>query len=336
VGKTYTLYFIRFRLTAILCGFLAVFSIVSDASADTQMAVIGDAGRTTPSSRLVRESIAKSGIQRLVLPGDNLYSGSYQSVWNPWISARLSFDVVAIGNHNGGYRQETAFFSMPSEYYAKVIDGARFLVLNSDNESTAAAQANWLNTELRSAREPLVFVVYHHPSYTISTFHNWEEKAVFQRALRPVIWANRAKITALLVGHDHVATMLNSIRKAWASVHYVSDAFATVLMKNYTIKQLLLADFDDKLRELKLPSGRNASTKAFDNLTNSVYIGSVANKIISHCPGISESAAKIILTQTTPGNLANMQLSDIKKLKKGKTSLGKTAEKLYAFINNKQ
>ena len=107
-------------------------------------------------------------------------------------------------------------------------------------------------------------------------------------------------------------------------------------MKNYTIKQLLLADFDDKLRELKLPSGRNASTKAFDNLTNSVYIGSITNKIISHCPGISESAAKIILTQTTPGNLANMQLSDIKKLKKGKTSLGKTAEKLYAFINNKQ
>lgn len=128
--------------------------------------------------------------------------------------------------------------------------------------------------------------------------------------------------------------MENSIRKAWQTVHFVSDAFATVLMKKYKIKNMLLCDYDDELTKLKLPSGRTPSSVAFDNLKNSIYIGSITEKIISNCPGISLASAKIILTQTTPGNLAIMSLNDMKKLKKGKTNLGKNADKLYNFINN--
>lgn len=197
------------KFSAWILGLITAFVVAGQAFADSHLAIIADAGKTNASSKSVRESIIRAGVNQLILPGDNLYSGSYQSVWTPWKNASLTFDVVAIGNHNGGYRQEMSFFSMPGEYYSKVIDGARFIVLNSDNAATGTAQAQWLSSELRNATERLIFLVYHHPSYTISSFHDWTEKAAFQRAVRPVIWANRSKITALLVGHDHLATLLH-------------------------------------------------------------------------------------------------------------------------------
>lgn len=174
-----------------------------------EFAIIGDAGKTTSNSKKVRDSIIRQGVSELILPGDNLYSSTYQSVWQPWTSAGMNYSIVAIGNHNGGYKSEMAFFQMPSEFYTKVIDGARFIVLNSDNNNTGSQQAAWLEQELSNSTEELVFLVYHHPSYTISKFHTWQEKAQFQKSIRPIIWKYRSKITALIVGHDHLASILH-------------------------------------------------------------------------------------------------------------------------------
>jgi hypothetical protein len=176
---------------------------------ETGLAVIGDAGRTNTNSQMVRDSILRNGVKNSVLPGDNLYSGTYPKVWSPWSTAGINFDVVAIGNHNGGYAKEVAFFGMPSEYFTKVIDGAKFIVLNSDNNNTGAVQAKWLETELSAATEKIIFLVYHHPTYTVSKFHVWTEKSKFQTAIRPIIWKYRSKITALMVGHDHLASIIH-------------------------------------------------------------------------------------------------------------------------------
>jgi predicted phosphodiesterase len=176
--------------------------------ADTELAVIGDAGRANSNTRTVMASLQRAGVTRLVLPGDNLYSGTYSQVWDSWRTAGFTFDAVAIGNHHGGYAEEMRYFGMPSEYHSRVIGGARFLILNSDNDRSAAAQATWLDQELTAATESLVFLVFHHPSYSVSRFHRWEEKPNFQRAIRPVFWRHRSKITALLVGHDHLATLI--------------------------------------------------------------------------------------------------------------------------------
>jgi hypothetical protein len=101
-----------------------------------------------------------------------------------------------------------AFFRMPGEYFSKVYPGiARFIVLNSDNNSTGSTQASFLDSELTAATEPFVFLVYHHPTYTLSHFHGWKDKKKFQQAIRPVLWRHRAKITALLLGHDHLALL---------------------------------------------------------------------------------------------------------------------------------
>ena len=63
------------------------------------------------------------------------------------MSTNKTYDVVAIGNHNGGYKQEMQYFQMPAEQYSTVIDQARFIVLNSDNDSSGPAQAQWLDRE---------------------------------------------------------------------------------------------------------------------------------------------------------------------------------------------
>lgn len=172
-------------------------------------AIIADSGKTTSNSKKVRDSIVRNKISQLIMPGDNLYSSSYQNVWSPWQSVGMTFDLVAIGNHNSGYNNEVSFFKMPGEYYTKVIDGARFIVLNSDNTQTATSQIIWLDQVLSQSTESLVFLIYHHPTYTISQVHTWQEKANFQTSLRPILWKFRSKITALLLGHDHLASILH-------------------------------------------------------------------------------------------------------------------------------
>ncbi len=194
---------LRLRVLAPLClSFFASLAAVNVQAATQSFAVIGDAGRTNSNSASVRSSIARSGIQDLVLPGDNLYSGSYENVWRPW--SDFKFSVVAIGNHNNGYQNEINFFAMPSEYYAKTFPGGlRFLVLNSDNTKNVTEQMNWLEGELQKDAV-MTFLVWHHPPYTLTSVHNWQEKARFQTAARALMKEYSNKITAVLLGHDHM------------------------------------------------------------------------------------------------------------------------------------
>ena len=169
-----------------------------------------DAGRWNANSEATRDSMLKLHVHRLVMAGDNIYEPhkSYAEAWKHWTEKGFTFDVVAIGNHTLGYGAEIDFFKMPSEYYAKVYPGIRFLVLNSDNTKNVKEQLHWLEGELKSAREPLVFVVLHHPTYTISTQgHLWTEKKVLQEGLRKLLHEHRSHVTALIAGHDHLAVL---------------------------------------------------------------------------------------------------------------------------------
>lgn len=178
----------------------------SSFSANFTLGFIADGGKLTSKAKSVRESMARKGELRLVMAGDNLYSSDYRTVWADWIAAGFSFDVTAIGNHNDGYANEMAFFKMPGEFFSKVYSSyARFIVLNSDNNGNVKEQMDFLEQELKTAKEKMVFLVYHHPSYTLSHFHKWQEKRDFQLAIRPLLFKYRSKITAVLAGHDHLA-----------------------------------------------------------------------------------------------------------------------------------
>lgn len=172
-------------------------------AANLSFAIIGDAGKITSSAKSVQSSIRRAGVQNLILPGDNLYESTYENVWKSW--SGLDFSVVAIGNHNGGYKKEIDFFKMPSEYYSQEFAGGlRFLVLNSDNTKNVASQMKWLEGELQK-EAPMTFLVWHHPSYTFTSAHKWEEKAQFQIAARSLMHRYSTNITAVLFGHDHIA-----------------------------------------------------------------------------------------------------------------------------------
>jgi 3',5'-cyclic AMP phosphodiesterase CpdA len=172
-------------------------------------AVIGDAGQWNKRSESVRDSILASNVRRLILPGDNIYdlTKTYEQVWSPWSSKGLEFDVVAIGNHRKSYQEEVEFFKMPGEYFEKISGNLRFLVLNSDNTKNVDAQITWLSEKMAEPSPLFTIVVFHHPPATISRFHSWQEKENFQKKLRPILIANSAKINAILVGHDHQASL---------------------------------------------------------------------------------------------------------------------------------
>jgi hypothetical protein len=189
-----------------LVVFFCLFSSISFA---TGMAIMGDAGKAGKALNNLKASLLKENVTSVIMPGDNLYSGTYDSVWNDWKKRGINFDVVAIGNHNDGYAAEIKYFQMPGEFYSVVKQGARFIVLNSDNTLNVSAQFTWLRKEMTRIKESLIFITYHHPTFTISKSHTWTEKREFQLQMRDFLNQYHNRITALFLGHDHVSEFLN-------------------------------------------------------------------------------------------------------------------------------
>src|SRR5687767_3277637 len=103
-------------VAAVLLSIL--FTSFSALAAISSYAVIGDAGMWNENSKMVRDSIYRSSVKDLILPGDNLYNGKdYDTAWAPWKKLGLNFAFVAIGNHNASYRSEIRYFKMPGEHY---------------------------------------------------------------------------------------------------------------------------------------------------------------------------------------------------------------------------
>lgn len=172
------------------------------------IAIMGDSGEAGSEMNALKESVLNEQALSILMPGDNLYKGTYASVWNGWKKSGFNFDIVAIGNHNGGYKNEIEYFNMPAEYYSVKKDGARFIVLNSDNERNVTEQMTWLKNELDQANENLIFITFHHPTFTITKSHTWTEKKIFQLQMRQVLKQYSSKISALILGHDHVSEFM--------------------------------------------------------------------------------------------------------------------------------
>ena len=176
-------------------------------AAQYEFGVIADAGNWNKNTVQVRDAMLRGNVLNLVMAGDNLYEGnSYSAMWDPWLTQGFWFDVTAIGNHNLSYQDEIEYFDMPAEYYSKAYGNAvRFIVLNSDNEKNVNEQMKFLEAELIASQEPFIFLMYHHPTFSLSHLHSWKEKKEFQKAIRPLLKRYRSKITSLILGHDHLA-----------------------------------------------------------------------------------------------------------------------------------
>jgi predicted phosphodiesterase len=193
-----------------LALFLFAFAISQICSASTfaRMAVMGDSGEVSRQLRALKASLQSQHVSSMIMPGDNLYSGTYEKVWDDWKKTGFKFDVVAIGNHNGGYAKEVKYFGMGGEFYSTVKNGVRFLVLNSDNKNNVDSQFQWLEKEIQSANEELIFLVYHHPTFTISKFHSWTEKRAFQTRMRKFYRDFGSRLAGVIIGHDHQSSFI--------------------------------------------------------------------------------------------------------------------------------
>ncbi len=192
-------------------SFLLVLLFTSCVTAQNlQFALVGDAGRLNDNSKILRESLKSYKNFDLVMPGDNLYAGTYESVWNPWIQDGFRFPVVALGNHNQSYMAEIAFFKMPGEYFSKkyLNDQIQYIVLNSDNTKNVSEQMTWFEKEISTSTSQQIYIMFHHPSRTVAS-HQWTEKKAFHQKLLPIVNKYRSKISALIIGHDHIAGLLH-------------------------------------------------------------------------------------------------------------------------------
>jgi hypothetical protein len=152
--------------------------------------------------------------------GDFVDEGTKEEQWQQFfeIEGPLLRDNVlypALGNHDRQGRGRTAdayrsWFSVPENspdperYYAFTYGASRFLVLDSNLYSFALTdQTAWIEKELAAARDDRrvrhIFVVMHHPPYSISLHGG-------QRDLRER-WTplfEKYGVAAVFSGHDHV------------------------------------------------------------------------------------------------------------------------------------
>lgn len=175
-----------------------------------QFGIIGDCGWLPQQTEALRQSLISHKISHLILPGDNLYNTNlnYNKIWDIWKKQGFVFDLVAIGNHNLSYDSEMTYFKMKNEFYKKEIRNNSFYILNSDNIESVDEQLQWLENSLRNDPNPHIFLIYHHPTFTVSTNHKWQEKLTFQLKMRSLLKHYANRISSVIVGHDHISSMI--------------------------------------------------------------------------------------------------------------------------------
>lgn len=200
----------KFQNRGGMCGVVLLFC--SLANAGSSFAVLGDTGKWNSNAQMVLAAILKTKIRNLILPGDNIYDTekTYSEIWNPWTQAGFVFEMVALGNHTRGYAEEVAFFKMPGEYFSKVVDDVRFVVINSDDRVHFEKQGKWLEDQIKTSKEKMLFIVLHHPPYTATQFHNWKEREKVLTSVRLFLSRYPEKITGVIAGHDHIAALMTA------------------------------------------------------------------------------------------------------------------------------
>ncbi|MEZ4404330.1 MAG: metallophosphoesterase [Kofleriaceae bacterium] len=181
--------------------------------------VYGDTRSSMDAHRRVVERIRTEVPDFLLGTGDMVDDGAQASQWQSFfdVEGPLLADNVfypALGNHDrqGRARSADAYrqrFALPSDgpdperVYAFTYGPARFVVLDSNSSAFALTdQTAWLERELAAARQVpairQIFVVMHHPPYSISIHGG-------QRDLRDR-WTplfEKYAVDAVFSGHDH-------------------------------------------------------------------------------------------------------------------------------------
>lgn len=150
-------------------------------------------------------------IKFALLGGDLTDKGHDVDEWGEFLDAATAvFSQIpampTMGNHDGLMYQK--FFALPDngpagldqEFYSFDYGNAHFVVLNSNNNTNAAAK-QWLQQDLEATNKKWKFVVFHHPAYPATFDYKGIDKSICENWV-PILEQNG--VDMVFVGHQHV------------------------------------------------------------------------------------------------------------------------------------
>ena len=175
-----------------------------------KFAAIGDNGTGSTAQYEVAAQMntwrARFPFDIVIMLGDNLYGSQrpqdfvdkFENPYKPLLDAGVKF-YAALGNHDNQTNRFYKPWNMNGErYYAYSRKNVKFFVLDSDYMDPK--QLQWLDTELRSARDGWKIVYFHHPLYSSGGRHGSEVD--LRVTLEPLFL--KYGVNVVYSGHDHI------------------------------------------------------------------------------------------------------------------------------------
>jgi hypothetical protein len=179
----------------------------------------------------------------VIMLGDNLYGSQepqdfvtkFETPYKPLLDAGVKF-YAALGNHDNQSNRFYKPWNMDGErYYSYSKKNAKFFVLDSDYIDPK--QLQWIEQELKNAREDWKICYFHHPLYSSGGRHGSE---VDLRVILEPLFIKYG-VNVVYSGHDHIYERL----KPQHGVYYFVSGSAGQLRKGDLKKSgLTAAGFD--------------------------------------------------------------------------------------------
>ena len=179
----------------------------------------------------------------VIMLGDNLYGSQgpgdfvqkFERPYKTLLDAGVKF-YASLGNHDKTSNDSYRLFNMGGErYYTYARGNVRFFVI--DSNFLDPPQLAWLESALRSAREPWKIAYFHHPLYSDGGRHGSEVE--LRVRLEPIFI--RYGVNVVYSGHDHIYERL----KPQNGIHYfVSGAGGELRQGDLKRSAMTAAGFD--------------------------------------------------------------------------------------------
>ena len=149
---------------------------------------------------------ARFPFDMVIMLGDNMYGTQrpedfvekFERPYKPLLDAGVKF-YAALGNHDNQTNRFYKPWNMNGErYYAYSKKNVKFFVLDSDYMDPK--QLQWLDTELKNARDDWKIVYFHHPLYSSGGRHGSEVD--LRVTLEPLFV--KYGVNVVYSGHDHI------------------------------------------------------------------------------------------------------------------------------------
>jgi hypothetical protein len=149
---------------------------------------------------------AKFPFDMVIMLGDNIYGSQqprdfvdkFENPYKPLLDAGVKF-YAALGNHDNQTNRFYKLWNMNGErYYSFSKKNVKFFALDSDYMDPK--QLQWIENELKSAREDWKIVYFHHPLYSSGGRHGSEID--LRTVLEPMFV--KYGVNVVYSGHDHI------------------------------------------------------------------------------------------------------------------------------------